>query len=41
MNSDPDQYVFRTLLSVFHEQIEVSIVIEDTGINQFIFEFLA
>ena len=40
MNRDPDQHVFRTVLGVFHEHIEVAVVVEYAGIEQFVFKFL-
>ncbi len=36
-HADLDQQVFRRLLGIFHKDIEVAIVIEDSGIQQLIF----
>ena len=36
-DADPDENVFRSRLGVFHEDIEVTVVIEDPGIEQFEF----
>src|SRR5260370_40804909 len=33
---DPDQDVFRSVLGIFHKDIEIAVLLEDTGVEQFI-----
>src|SRR5262245_15855276 len=39
--ADLDQDILRSLLGVLHEHIKVAIAIEDAGVQQFIFHFVA
>src|SRR6516225_1470547 len=39
--ADLNQELFRRLLGVFDEYIEVTILVKDTGVEQFILEFIA
>ena len=41
VRGDLNQDVVRAVLGIFHENIEVAIVIEDPGVEQFVFEFIA
>ena len=41
VDADLDQDVLGRLLGVFHEHVEVTVLVEDAGIEQFILEFLA
>ena len=38
---DLDQQVFRSILGVFDKDVEIAILIENTGIEQFVFHLLA
>ena len=40
MNRNPDKDVFRTLFSVFYERVKVPVVVEYTGIEQFVLKLL-
>src|SRR5262245_34520796 len=41
MNADLNQDVLRRLLGVFHKDIEVTVRIENSGVDQFVFGFLS
>ena len=38
VHGDADEHVFRTVLGVFHEHVEVPIIVEYAGIEQFVLE---
>ena len=40
VHGDPDEHVFRALLGVFDEHVEVAVVVEDAGVEQLVLELL-
>ena len=38
MHGDADEHVFRAVLRVFHEHVEVAVIVEYAGIEQFVLE---
>ena len=41
VDGNADEYVFRAFLRVFHEHVEVAVVLEDAGVEQFVLELFA
>jgi len=41
VNADLHQDVFGRILGVFDKHIEITVLVEDTGIDQLVFEFMA
>ena len=41
VDGNADQYVVRALLRVFDENVEVTVILKDAGVEQFVFELLA
>ena len=39
VDRDLDQNVFRRFLGIFHEHVEIAILVEDAGVEQFVLEF--
>jgi hypothetical protein len=41
VDTDLHQNIFRRLLGVFHKDVEISVLVENAGVDQLILEFLA
>src|SRR5258705_12902052 len=40
LDGDPDQHILRGSFGVLDEHVEITVVVEDAGVEQFVLEFL-